>query len=123
MRNTLVLILAALPLLCAAQQAPPNKPAEEDVYIRVFKLGIDTGCRNAGKKRNDPPEQVEAFCSCVMQTLQDNVSADTWQQISAQIRSGHTEHTTELLTPYLGKLAQCKQQNPDAPNPAQSTQT
>jgi hypothetical protein len=110
MRITLVFLLAALPILCLGQQTQP--PVDDDIHLRTFKLGIDAGCRDAGKRENDPPEKVNAFCTCVMKTLQSEVPPKVWQEISAHLKAQRPDLANQALGPYLSKLSKC---SPSAP--------
>lgn len=83
-----------------------------DADVDVFKSGIDSGCRNRGREVGDPPEHVDAFCTCMLRMLNEQVSMDEWKRAVALAASGEGDEGMEVLTPYLPKLAACRPKPP-----------
>ena len=114
MRILKIALLAVLPILGLAQTPTPAAGTEDQV--RAFQLGIDTGCRDAGKKKNDPPERVNALCSCVMKTLRSIVPADSWKKAASLAASGRPDLANQTMTPYMSKLSECSSPAPKKPS-------
>ena len=103
-------ILLGATLLALALPSHGQSQASEvsDEQIAVYKSGIHAGCRDEGRRRKDPAERVDAFCSCMIKTLAGSVSHAEWQQ--AFVHSARKQHREEMLVmkPHFEKLAVCK---------------
>ncbi len=106
LRIYLAATIVAMPTLSLAQQLSPE--AVTDAQIQALQLSIDAGCRNRGKERNDPPEKVDVFCTCMTKTLLSVVPTEIWKQVVIQANSGHADVAMQALDPYMSKLTQCK---------------
>ena len=84
----------------------------DDAAVSALQRGIDAGCRDAGKRHNDPPAEVDSFCSCVMTTLMATVPADIWKQATSQAILGHSDLANQILAPYYAQLSACKVAKP-----------
>ena len=105
MRKTLALLIGVSPMVCLAQLAAPT--VATDAQVKAYQLGIETGCRDAGKSRNDPPAQVDSVCGCFIKTLMEVVPADTWKQATLHSISGRRDLEAQDLAPYTSKLSKC----------------
>ena len=110
MKRTLLLCLAAmLALLFAAEARPQTDPAAvSDSMIEMYKFGVLTGCRNRGREVGDPAEQVEAFCGCMIKTLNEVVSKGEWQRAIVLSLNKQEAEEMQVFTPHLPKLVHCR---------------
>jgi hypothetical protein len=97
---------AALPAIAqtAASQVTEAQIAE-------YKRTAGTACREGGKKQGDPEDKVEAFCSCLMQSLDKTMSATEWRQAVVYSRSKEATRERDLLMPHVKKLEGCQPQS------------
>ena len=79
-----------------------------DAQVALYQVGLETRCRQAGRKRGEAPEQVDAFCTCTIRVLRENASYSEWQQAYYYWRKRLNREASALLAPYLPKLQACK---------------
>ena len=103
------ILLGAFVLALAAPSHGQSQASEvSDEHIAIYKSGILRGCRDEGRRRGDPVENVDAFCSCMINTLTESVSRAEWQQ--AFFHTVRKEHREEMLVmkPHIHKVGVCK---------------
>ena len=76
--------------------------------VAIYQLGLETACRRSGRRRSEPPEQVDAFCICTMRVLKENASFSEWQQAYYYWQKRLNREAKDMLSPYLPKLEACK---------------
>jgi hypothetical protein len=104
---------AALAVLFAVFIAGPagaqKEPSEvTDGEITKYKATARTACTEAGTKRGDPKEKVEAFCSCVLDTLNESMTRAEWQQAYFYSLNNRAAEEEKVLSPHMGKLGRCR---------------
>ena len=111
--------LVACAALCAAIMAradvpgarteePASPGAVSPRQIGAYQLGIEMGCKDAGKRHGDPEETVAGFCSCVISTLKSTVPDADWQTMYYLSVTGDSAGEERLLGRYLGNLRSCR---------------
>jgi len=105
MKRSIAFALLAVCSFSASSQGSPNDVSA--VEISIYKLGIETGCRNGGK-RDDPREKVEAFCSCVMRVLNETMADADWQRAYYYSRKRLDREEQQILMPHMQKLQTCR---------------
>jgi hypothetical protein len=102
--------LAALLTCATAGSAWAQKTATDvtDAQVSAYKLTAETACRDGGKQQGDPPAKVEAFCGCMMETLNKNMTPAEWKQVVAYARNNQAKEEREALMPHLQKLDGCR---------------
>ncbi len=91
---------------CAA--AAHDSPASvTPLEIQQYKFGIERGCRDAGARRADPPAQVDIFCSCVIDTLNQNLSTFDWQKATFFGQQNRDKEEAQAMGPALDKIEKC----------------
>ena len=84
--------------------------AQTDAQIEDYKRAAETACRDGGKKQGDPPAKVEAFCGCMIETLNKNMTPAEWKKIVGYARNNQAKEEREALTPHLEKMDACRPQ-------------
>jgi hypothetical protein len=108
LRSSAVILLCLAP--CAFAQSGP--PPVTEPMISAYQANIETGCRNRGRERGDPPEYVDALCSCVIRTLQEAMSKDEWQRAVGHSMAGRQEEEMRVISPHLSRVAPCRPKPP-----------
>jgi|SRR5688572_18374048 len=99
-------VVAALPV--AAQTAPSQVT---EAQIADYKRTAGTACREGGKAKGDAEAKVEAFCSCLMQSLDKTMSPAEWRQAVVYSRTKEATRERDLLMPHVKKLEGCQPQS------------
>jgi hypothetical protein len=106
-------VVAALACAFALPVFAQKEPAEvTDSEIAKYKQLAASGCRDAGEKQGDPKEKVDAFCGCLISTLEKSMKRPEWQQAYFYSVKGETDRERQVLGPHLKNVATC------APQPA-----
>ena len=92
--------------LAAQQLATPVT----ETQVAEYKRAASAACQDAGKKRGDPEAHVEAFCGCMMQTLEKTMTAAEWRQVVLYSLKKQEREEAQALRPHLEKIAACRQQ-------------
>ena len=122
MKTRLVLSLLACSLALPA--FAQKEPAEvTDGEIRKYKALAENGCRQGGEKRGDPKERVDAFCSCLVATMDKSMKRPEWQQAYFYSINGQADRERQVLEAHLNNAAlTCRPPAPAAAAPeGQST--
>jgi hypothetical protein len=109
--------LLALLLAClfSAPVAAQKEPAEvTDKEIGKYKALADTSCRDAGAKQGDPKEKIDAFCGCLLTTLNKSLTRPEWQQAYFYSMKGQTKEEMSVLAPHLKNVAACRPADAEA---------
>jgi hypothetical protein len=111
--------LSALLLACvlsghAAAQQEPSEVTDNE--ITKYRTVAESACRDSGKQRGDPEDQVTAFCSCLMTHLVKDMSRVEWQQVYFYSLKKQGEEEQKVLVPHLKTFRGCAA--PDAPQGA-----
>jgi len=103
MRATLFIFSMLISQVGLAQESPQDVTSEQ---VSFYKLGVETGCRDQGRRKGD--ENAEAFCSCVMEVLNANVSFEDWQKAYFFSRKRQDREEMQVLGPHMGKVRVCR---------------
>jgi len=115
--------LIALAWAATAPAAQQSAAQVTDVQVSNYKRVAAEGCRDAGKKQGDPEEQVNAFCGCVMDTLDKSMSTAQWREVVSYSLSNQPEQEAKALTPHLAKTKACAPKPPSSEPAAKPTPT
>lgn len=104
------LAFAGIPAPAAAQSPPPVTPADvSDAQLGVFKRGMELGCIDAGRNMGQPEDATKAYCGCIMQALNANVSPADWRQAYVEDTRGRDNEVNRLLMePNLARIRACR---------------
>ena len=105
-----IAIVSTAALLARAEVVFAQESASEvtAAQVAIYQVGLETACRNSGRRRGEAPEQVDAFCTCSMRVLKENASISEWQQAYFYYRKGLKREASDLLEAYRPKLQACK---------------
>jgi hypothetical protein len=106
MKKLLCLALLSIANSTFAQETPSDVT---EAQVLTYQLGMDTGCKHAGRRRGDPTDKVDAFCKCVMKTLKENASQAEWQQAYYFSRKRQDRDEAQTLAPHMPRIQMCKQ--------------
>jgi hypothetical protein len=108
MRFFVAAALALVVLQPAAGHAQ-NEPSEvTDKEIARYKTRAKEACMQPGLARGDPQDKVEAFCSCMVDTLNKSMSRSEWQQAYFYSLKQQAENERRVVAPHLAKLDACR---------------
>ena len=99
-------IAAALASVASAQDAPAEVT---DAEIVRYKATAQAGCRQGGMARGDPQSIVDAFCNCVLQSLEKTMKRPEWQQAAFYSMRNDAAAEKKVLAPHVQNLGFCKQ--------------
>jgi hypothetical protein len=120
MMNTrlLALLLAGLFSAPVAAQKEPSQVTDKE--IAKYKALADTSCREAGAKQGDPKEKIDAFCGCLLTTLNKSLTRPEWQQAYFYSINSQTKEEMAVLGPHLKNVAACRPAPEAQPEAAQT---
>jgi hypothetical protein len=103
--------MLAVACLLASCVGTPHLSSTEvtTVEVSVYKLGMATGCRDAGRRRGDPATKVDAFCGCMAKTLEERVTADEWKQATFFAQQRRDADEQRVLSPHMQALSACRE--------------
>ncbi|RZI44171.1 hypothetical protein EGT07_01710 [Herbaspirillum sp. HC18] len=102
--KALVFIFAVLiPQIGLTQESPRDVTNEQ---ISFYKLGVETGCRDQGRRKGD--ENAEKFCACVLEVLSANVSHEEWQKAYFFSHRRQDRDEMRVLGPHIEKARTCR---------------
>ncbi|MFM2112827.1 MAG: hypothetical protein RLZZ271_1487 [Pseudomonadota bacterium] len=106
MRSVLVFIFGAALLSAACAQDTPEQIT--NAQINAYRLGLETGCKNAGRRRGDDAQKVDGFCGCMLEVLNKSMSPQDWQK--AYFYSIKKQEREEMLVmrPHMSKIQTCR---------------
>jgi hypothetical protein len=111
-RTLFVLLAFALAGPVHAQK----KPAEvTDAEIAKYKATAKGGCMDAGKQKGDPADKADAFCTCLIEYLDKNMTHSEWQRVYVYSMNKQSAEESSVLSPHLTTFRGCSAQMPDAP--------
>lgn len=100
-----MLFLCALFASAASAQKAPSQVT--DAQIKSYKANALKQCTEAGKAQKDAPEKVNAFCKCMVATLEKNVSQDEWKQLAFYSKERRAADEINVLGPHRAKIKEC----------------
>lgn len=107
--------LVLLAAFVAAPAAAQKEPAEvTDKEIAKYKAAALSGCQDAGIKKGDPKENVDAFCGCLVSTLDKSMTRAEWQRAYFHSLKSQGQEERQVLEPHLKNVGVCV---PAAPAP------
>ncbi len=89
----------------SAQDAPSEVTDDE---IARYKAKATSACREAGMKRGDAQVKVDAFCTCMIDTLSKSMKRPEWQQAYFYSNKNLEKEEEAVLAPHLGRLEACR---------------
>ena len=96
---------AALSFQASAQ---PAHAAATDADIATFQGEMEVGCVKRGIERQQPENEVRAFCTCMTATLHAKLTRDDWQRILDGQASARFEAIKTVMAPHMEALMLCK---------------
>ena len=91
--------------IALAQESASDVTADQ---VAIYQLGLEMACKRGGRKRGEPPEQVDAFCTCSIRVLKENASFSEWQQAYHYWRKRLSREASDMLAPHMPKIQACK---------------
>jgi hypothetical protein len=104
--NRLLVVLVFL--AGCASQSPEGFREVSAAQVSFYQLGMETGCKDAGRRRSDPPERVETFCNCMMKTLKEHATQEEWQRAYFHSRKREDREEMQALAPHMPKVQACR---------------
>ena len=102
-----IAVLLAFALFAAAAHAQKSPSDVTDAQVKAYKSNALSQCTEAGKKQKDAPEKVDAFCGCMIKTLEKNISAEEWKQLAFYAKEGRTSDEMNVLGPHRASIKAC----------------
>lgn len=98
-----------LTALLAGTVSAQDSPADvTDGEIARYKAKAQNVCREAGMKRGDTQVKVDAFCTCMIDTLSKSMKRPEWQQAYFYSDKNLEKDEEAVLAPHLGRLEVCR---------------
>ena len=103
-------VLAAVCIVFLAGPAIAQQEPSEvtDGEIAKYKRIAVAACTDGGVARGDPKEKVDAFCECLIDTLNKSMTRAEWQQAYFYSMKKQDKDEANVLSPHVSKLAQCR---------------
>lgn len=102
-------VAAALASAALAQEGPSEVT---DAEIGRYKAAAQAGCRDGGMANGDPQGMVDAFCNCVLQSLEKTMKRPEWQQAAFYSMKNDEAAEKKVLAPHVQNLGFCRQPPP-----------
>jgi len=102
------LLTIAICLATSSTHAQESPTEVTDAQISLYQMGLELACKNSGRRRGDPPEKVEVFCSCASKTLKQNATRAEWQNAYFFNRKRLSREEKEALAAHLPQVESCK---------------
>jgi hypothetical protein len=94
--------------VCAPLGAQENPAEVTDKEIARYKASAKNACMEPGLARGDPQEKVEAFCSCMLASLNKTMTRAEWQQAYFYSLKQQATEEKSVVGPHLSKLDACR---------------
>ncbi len=91
---------------CAAHLESPE--AVTNVDVDRYQFGLDQDCRDAGAKHGQSPSEIDAFCNCVFDTLNRDLSRSDWNRAVFFYLNGNEHDEERVMAPFLKKVIACR---------------
>jgi hypothetical protein len=101
-----VLLAAVLASPLHAQDAPSEVT---DGEIARYKEKAQSACREPGMARGDPQAKVDAFCNCVLASLNKTMTRPEWQQAAFYSLRNDENGEKKVLALHVQNLAFCRE--------------
>jgi hypothetical protein len=98
-------LLVVQPVTVRAQKEPSEVTDKE---IARYKASAKDACMQPGLARGDPEDKVEAFCSCMLDTLNKSMSRSEWQQAYFYSLKQQPDDERRVVGPHLSNLDACR---------------
>jgi hypothetical protein len=103
----------ALAAVCAVFMAGPASAQQEpsevtDGEIAKYKGIALAACTDGGVSRGEPKEKADAFCGCVVATLNKSMTRAEWQQAYFYSMKKQEKDEATVLAPHVSKLGNCR---------------
>jgi hypothetical protein len=109
MRPVFIGVSAASILLAACVGTPHKEPSQINApEVAIYRLGLETGCKDAGRKKGDSQTKVEAFCSCMMVTFENRMTPGEWKQATFFAQQRRDRDEQAVLAPHLPFVRACR---------------
>jgi hypothetical protein len=109
MLRHLYAFLLSLCALCACVGTPHRDPSEvSQLEVGAYKRGVEAGCINAGRSKGDPEEKTNAFCKCVIATLESRLSSEEWRTATFYAQQRRSADEQRTLAPHMLAVQQCR---------------
>ena len=99
-----ILLTCAIAAPVGAQQTVAEVT---EAQITEYKRSAAAGCQEGGKKKGDPQAMVDAFCGCLIDTLNKNMTPNEWRQVVLYSLNKQAEAEVKVLTPHLARVKAC----------------
>ena len=110
------MLLAALVSAPAGAQSDPSEVTDKE--IANYKALATSSCQDAGTKKGDPKEQVDAFCGCLISTIDKTMTRADGQRAYFHSMKGQGLEERQVLEPHLKNVGVCVPQPPKDKEPA-----
>lgn len=101
--------------LAGAVHAQQSSSEVTDAQIAKYKKSAYAACREPGIKRGDPEARVDAFCSCMIATLEKSMKRTEWQQAYFYSLKKDNAREGAVVAPHAAGIKQCAPPPPPAP--------
>jgi hypothetical protein len=89
--------------------ALPSDPSEVPALeVAAFKAGISAGCRDTGRKRGDPPQQVDRLCACIFAKLDASLGPEGWKSATFHAQRQQFQELKRLIDPPMASAKECR---------------
>jgi hypothetical protein len=103
--RVLVLAFAVAGTGCSVPKSPDQV---SDFEIGVYQSGVVHGCKTGGERRGGKPENVEAFCNCMIDVLKTDISHSDWQLAYMYARQGNSDGEKKVMFAHMDRVKTCK---------------
>ena len=84
----------------------------DDAQILAFQMGIKNGCVRTGLEKGDDKQDVMSFCSCMLHTLKQNITKESWTKAtySARVEKKSIDQIPEIMN-LMPQVRKCNESN------------
>jgi hypothetical protein len=101
-------ILAAIVALAGGATTAYGSPKDVSrLEVATYKDAVGMGCRDQGRRRGHPRDQVERRCKCVIDTLNARLTEEEWKRATFFAQERKEQDEARVLSPHMGAVKAC----------------
>ena len=102
--TVLLLAFAVAGVGCVSQS--PDQVSDSE--LAVYQADNVKGCKVEGLRKGAKPENVDAFCNCMIAVLKTDMSHADWQLAAMYWRQGKSEKERKVVFAHVERVKTCK---------------
>lgn len=94
---------------CGSLHKVPDEVS--DLEVKLYKAGMDKGCRDAGRAKGDSQSKIDGFCGCMMEKLNQSLSYAEWQKATFFAQKKLDAEELQSVAPQKRGIDACRERS------------